>query len=150
VLSLLPAVNGETRVKLGPVVVGAGYTHYSGYPDYPYAFQPYPWDPFWWPGSPWFASAIHPGYWAGYPRGAEMGEVRLKTEAASAEVYLDGAYAGVAKDRKTMWLEPGAYNLEVRDASGDSFKKRIYVLSGKTLRIEAELKPPEEGKEDRP
>jgi hypothetical protein len=37
-----------------------------------------------------------------------------------------------------MWLDSGAYNLEVK-SDGRSFAKRIYVLTGKTLKIDAEL-----------
>jgi hypothetical protein len=38
-----------------------------------------------------------------------------------------------------MWLEPGAYTLELRSSNG-SFQKRIYVLCGKTLSIKPQFK----------
>ena len=72
-----------------------------------------------------------------------MGHVKLNSTAKEGLVYLDGGYAGAAKDLKSIWLRPGAYNLEVR-TDKESFAQRIYVLSGKTLRIEANLTPLQE------
>jgi hypothetical protein len=37
-----------------------------------------------------------------------------------------------------MWLEPGAYNIELRDQNS-SFRRRVYVLSGQTVDLRAEL-----------
>jgi hypothetical protein len=93
-------------------------------------------DPFWY--GPWF----HPGYVTGFGYGPGMGEVKLKSTSGDAVVLIDGAYAGEAKKLKSMWLEPGVYNVEVRGDAGGTFSKRIYVLSGKTLQIEAKLNVP--------
>jgi hypothetical protein len=93
-------------------------------------------NPFWY--GPWF----HPGYAAGFAYGPGLGEVKLKSTAGDAMVLIDGAYAGEARKLKSMWLEPGVYNLEVRDDAGATFSKRIYVLSGKTLQIQARLERP--------
>jgi hypothetical protein len=68
-----------------------------------------------------------------------MGEVKLTSSDQDASVYIDGAYAGPANKLKTLWLDPGAYNLELRDSSGQRFERRIYVLTGKTLQIRAQL-----------
>ena len=133
------------RVRLGGFSVGAGYSHFSGYSPYgyPYLYRPY-WGafgyPFWnygWEG--W----LHPGYYGGFRQGPGMGLVKVKGPSKQAEVYVDGAYAGLAKDLGNMWLGPGAYDLEIREG-GDTFHKRIYVLSGKTVRINAGLPPKEE------
>jgi hypothetical protein len=129
----------KTRVRFGGLMVGAGYSRYSGYA--PWRFYPGYWGPFWpyysaWGWyDPWF---YHPYYYSGFARGPNMGEVKLKAEPRQAQVYIDGAYAGQVSDLKSMWLDPGAYNLEVK-SEGKSFERRIYVLSGKTLRIDAEL-----------
>jgi hypothetical protein len=133
------------RVRLGGISVGAGYSHFSGYSPYgyPYLYRPY-WgafgDPFWNYG---WGGWLHPGYYGGFRQGPGMGLVKVKAPSKQAEVYVDGAYAGLAKDLGSMWLEPGAYDLEVREDS-DIFHKRIYVLSGKTVRINAGLAPKEE------
>ena len=133
---------GRTRVRLGGIYVGAGYSRYSGY--YPYGFG-YPywryWGPYWSPFWDYYVPMyypFHPGFYNGFARGPNMGEVKLKAQPRDASVYIDGAYAGVAADLKTIWLEPGAYNLEVK-ADSRQFARRIYVLSGKTLRIDAGL-----------
>ncbi len=145
-----------TRVRLGGISAGAGYSHFSGYPYFgaPYRAWPYgwgAWDPFFYPSYGWLGGFVDPGYYRGYRRGPDTGHVRLSTEAKEGLVYLDGGYAGVAKDLKSIWLRPGAYNLEVR-TDHESFSQRIYVLSGKTLRIDANLTPTEEtpGEEEQP
>jgi hypothetical protein len=133
----------RTRVRLGGITVGAGYARFSGpyYPGYPYYGWPY--SPFYSPayGWLWYNPFFHPGIYTGFAREANKGEVRLRADDPKAEVYLDGAYAGPAAERKSMWLDPGAYNLEVRAENRAPYSRRIYVLTGKTLRIEASLPP---------
>jgi hypothetical protein len=136
----------KTRVKLGGVSVGAGYSRYAGpyysdpyyYPYYPAFWGPaaYYWSPFYDPYSPIF----RPGPFWQYSRSAGMGEVKLQTPQKSAEVFLNGAYAGIAEDLKSIWLEPGAYDLEVKDGH-QTFNKCIYVLSGKSVKIRPALNP---------
>ncbi len=157
--------SGGKRVRLGGVYVGAGAAFGTGpywgpgrYGTVPYGFGWYgysPWmSPLW---SPWFASPfgpafgwpaaswIHPGYWGGFAQSPGAGEVLLRTPHKDDTVMVDGAYAGLAKDLKSFWLEPGVYLIGVAAENGDSFEKKIYVLSGKTLRINATLSPPESG-----
>ncbi len=141
----------KARVKLGGIFVGAGYTHYSGpryfadpYRYYPYAYWYYPpyWDPFWGP----YLTFYHPGFFTGFLPGEDMGEVKLAAEPKNAEVFLDGAYAGTADALKSMWLAPGAYNLALKVQNRAPFQRRIYVLTGKTLKITATLAPAAEVK----
>jgi hypothetical protein len=123
------------RVRFGGVMIGAGYTHYSGYPyfGYPYyGFYPdYLYDPFFW--GPFYA----PGYYTGFAYQPGLGDVKIQVPDRSATVYLDGAYAGQLADLKNMWLVPGVYHLEVR-AGQSRLTQKIYVLSGKTLKISSE------------
>jgi hypothetical protein len=88
----------------------------------------------------WYSGWAHPGYWSGYVQGPGMGEVKLPKLSGEAMVYLDGAYAGQAAKLRSMWLEPGRYELELKDESGRAWQRRIYVLSGKTLELRPELK----------
>src|SRR4029077_1247944 len=53
-----------------------------------------------------------------------------------------GAYAGTADRLKSMWLDPGAYDLTVSAKDRESFHQRVYVLSGKSLKITAKLDQP--------
>lgn len=148
-----PEIHSKTRVKLGGISLGGFYRHYSGFDYYPY-YYPYsyalwgtPPYPIWtYPNlSPDF---YHPAYYRGFSRSDGMGEVKLLTSEKTAEVFLDGAYAGVAEDLKSIWLEPGAYTLEVKGQGNELFKKRIYVLSGKTVKVNAALAPErEEGRQ---
>lgn len=141
------------RVRLGGISVGgsylsgpAWYPYYGGY--YPGAFYPGAFYPGWGRGylyDPFFYSPyLHPGLYRGFGYGPNLGEVKLAASDKEAAVYLDGAYAGPAHKLKTLWLEPGAYNLELRDTSGHSFERRIYVLTGKTLQIQANLQSAKE------
>jgi hypothetical protein len=132
-----------TRVRFGGLTVGAGYSHFSGYPYFgsPYPAWPYSWrsyDLLFYPSYGWLGGFVHPGYYRDYRQSPGMGQVRLRSDDKQAPVYLDGGYAGLAKDLKTIWLTPGAYDLEVRTDSA-SYSQRIYVLSGKTVRIDAKL-----------
>lgn len=133
------------RVRLGGISVGAGY--YSGPSWYPYygygGFYPgwgryYIYDPVWY--SPW----IHPGLYTGFAYQPNMGEVKLNSSDKEAAVYIDGAYAGPAEKLKSLWLGPGAYNIELRDTVGQRFERRVYVLTGKTLDLRAKLEPVKE------
>ena len=140
-------VSHPSRIRLGGISVGASYSRFSGpYWGWPYSCGPYGYRPLFWNAygpycAPFFdlysPFLYHSGYYSGFPRGPNMGEVRLHSDSKRAEVFLDEAYAGVAEDLKSIWLEPGAYNLEVRADRGATFSRRIYVLSGKTLKIEA-------------
>jgi len=136
----------KTRVKLGTITVGGFFAHHSGYPYYPYlryphyysGYGPFFWDPLGWP---YYAPFYHPAYFTGFARAEDKGEVRLSAEPKTAEIYLDGGYAGTADSLKTMWLDPGAYELTVSAKDRQPFHRRIYVLTGKTLRISAPLLP---------
>jgi hypothetical protein len=131
------------HLRLGAIGVGAGYFH--GPALYPYPGYGYPfysaafWDPFWGPYYPAYAPDLN------YDNG--KGEVRLTGAAKDAKVYLDGAYAGTADRLKHMWLDPGAYNLSVDSPGRETFQQRIYVLSGKTIKVAANHAPNVPGKE---
>lgn len=76
-----------------------------------------------------------PLYWAPQPN---LGEVKLQSAAKDAEVYLDNAYAGTSSKLKSFCLRPGVYELEVRTQGRAPQAKRIYVLTGKTLKVNME------------
>jgi hypothetical protein len=128
---IVPASAG---VRLGTISIGAGYGYYSGpyWPGYWAGYYPPPFWGGWY--DPWFAPYA-PVYFA--PQ-INNGQVNLQTSDKNAEVYLDGAYAGPASKLKNFWLAPGVYQLEVRAAGQAPQEKRIYVLTGKTLKIKME------------
>lgn len=135
----------KTHIHLGAITVGAGYTHFSGgpfgyaYGFYPYGFgySPFFFDPLWMPYSPLY----YPGYLTGLRASYGKGEVQLTANPRKAEVFLDGGYAGPAVNLKNIWLDPGAYDLSVVAENRPPFHMRIYVLSGKRLKVNATLGP---------
>lgn len=139
----IPIEKSKMRWHLGTISVGAGYSsgpYYGPYGYYPYGpFGLYPGD--------WVYSSLWYPMWGGYPYYAPgsfaynggRGEVRLVADPKMAGVYIDGAYAGTADRLKSMWLDPGAYDLTVSAKDRESFHQRIYILSGKSLKITAKL-----------
>ena len=113
---------------VGGVVVGFGYSHFSG----PYCcYEPYYggwYRPYYWDG-PWLSPVLYT------EPGPNKGTVKLPKLDKTAEIYINQAYAGIAGDLKNIYLDPGAYDLEVRTQGKQPLQKRIYVLSGKTLKI---------------
>ncbi len=126
---LIPASAG---VHLGTISVGAGYGYYSG-PYWPGYYPP----PFYGPwAGPWLADPFYaPVYLLPQP---DKGQVSLQTSDKNAEVYLDGAYAGTASGLKKFWLAPGVYQLEVRASGQAPQERKIYVLTGKNLKLRME------------
>lgn len=80
---------------------------------------------------------MYPAAYNGFAYGPGMGEVKLPTKSKTAMVSIDGAFAGTADKLKHFWLEPGAYNIEVKDTNQPAIKERVYVLSGKSIGLQA-------------
>ena len=124
------------HLRLGTVAFSAAYV--SGplwYPYAPYGHYPYYGalhDPFWAP----FSAYYFP---ASFAYGEDKGQIALKADPKDAAVYIDEAYAGTVQRLKNIWLHPGAYDLSIRAAGREPFQQRVYVLTGKTLNINAKL-----------
>src|SRR5438046_2090025 len=93
-----------TASAAGVVVVGRPY--YGGF------YRPY-WGPHWGYGY-W-----GPSYVYGYP--SDSGEIKLETKVKDAQVFINGAYAGLTKDNKHLHLRQGSYNIEIRDGGRTAF-----------------------------
>jgi hypothetical protein len=99
----------------GPVVYGGWYAPYwSAY-----------WGPYWGP--------------YGFYGNPNTGEVKLDTKVKTAEVFINGAYAGTTHQNKTIYLRPGNYNIEIRENGQTPFAQNVYVTAGKTLKLHPEL-----------
>jgi len=128
------------RVRLGGVVVDGSYTSGPGWYG-PWGYGSGFYQPWWGLYDPFWTSAyVHPALYGGFVSGPNMGQVKLNAP-KDASVYLDGAFAGSVEKLKSIPLEPGIYELKISGANGSEYHKKIYVLSGKTLNIRAELKP---------
>src|SRR5450755_62777 len=147
--------DSKWHVKWGPVLMGASYSHFGGPFYYSYGS---PFDGFsraWLWDSYWAYPLSYPSGYFGYNDG--RGEVKIALEPRGvdpklAEVYVDNAFAGTADHLKNMWLEPGAHELSVLSKDRTVYRRRIYVLSGRSLKIAATLDPvnPGEATESRP
>ena len=123
--------------------VGANYSRFRYYPPFGY-YRPYS---YYWGRYPFhhltgawaYPDFYHPAYFAGYGRTGRGGRIKLKTKFKEASVYLDGAFAGLAKDLKDIWLKPGVYQLKLETDRHRPFEIRVYVLTGKTVRIEPDF-----------
>jgi hypothetical protein len=143
-----PAEKRKFRLRLGGVSLGASYSHFSGPYYYPYAY-PFGYPPFgfypgdWVTASFWYPIASPYPYYApdAFHYGDGRGEIRLTTEPKEAKVFIDGGYAGTGDKLKTLWLDPGAYDLTVSAPGREDFHQRLYVLTGKSLKITAKLDP---------
>ena len=137
----------KIHVQLGLVSFGMAYTHFSGPYYYPYSYSYfYPYgvaypafscDPFWCN----YPFALSPVYSGSLLYAEDKGEVRLTADPKTAEVYIDGAYAGKADRLRTIWLDSGAYDLSLTAKGRVAFHQRIYILSRRSLKISAKLEP---------
>ena len=112
-LMALAPVSAPAAVR-GCVMVGPSY--YGGY------YRPY-WGP------------MYGGYYAN----PNSGEVKLDTKVKDAGVFINGAYAGTTHQNKSMYLRPGTYNIEIREAGSVRYAEKVYVVAGKTLHLRPEL-----------
>jgi hypothetical protein len=131
---------GGLRVWIGGGF-GGGYLggFRGGY--YPPAYYPYA--PVY-PGYPGWGPAYYGTRYVYMPRPSQsrnMGKIQLEGADRLDRVYLDGGYAGIAGDLKTITIKPGTYNLEIRRGGTDIFTQRISVLGGKTLKLNMATPP---------
>ncbi|MEJ2146804.1 MAG: PEGA domain-containing protein [Acidobacteriota bacterium] len=80
-------------------------------------------------------------YWAYPGQHSNAGKLKLKTNVKSADVYINGAFAGKAEDLKSIWLRPGEYDLQISADGYQTLTQKIYVIRGKTLKVNADLNP---------
>jgi len=105
------------RVVVGGPVVGFYRPFWGAY-----------WGPYW---NPYYG-----GYYYGHPN---AGEVKLDTKVKDAQVFINGAYAGTTHENKSMYLRPGSYNVEIKEAGVSRYAEKIYVVAGKTMHLHPEL-----------
>lgn len=128
----------HTHVRLGGIAVSAAYSHFSPafYPGtFPYDSSYYPFSAAMWRDPFWdFYSPFPNDY---FRHGNDKGELKLTSVPKHASVYVNGGYAGTGDHLKSFWLDAGVYDLEVSVPDGRRYQQRVYVLTGKTLHIDA-------------
>jgi hypothetical protein len=85
------------------------------------------WGPYWGPA------------WGGYWAHPDAGKIKLDTKVKDAGVFINGAYAGTTHQNKSMYLRQGSYTIEIKEAGQTRYAEKIYVVAGKTLRLEPGL-----------
>src|SRR2546430_509438 len=122
-LMTLAPMSASAAVR-GAIVVGR-----------PYVYRPF-WGAYWGPSwGPYWGAPYYGAYYA-HPN---TGEVKLETKVKDAEVFINGSFAGATHDNKHMYLRPGSYNIEIRQAGRREFAQQVYVTAGKTLKLYPEL-----------
>ena len=120
--------------------LGFGYPYYYGYYGYPY-YGAYGYS---YGG---YYPAGYPAYgYGGYvvPRYAAYGGIRIQGAPRRAEVYVDGAYAGIVDDYDGVFqrldLEPGSHEIEIRWGGGRPMTYDVNVTPGQTVTIHANVR----------
>ena len=92
--------------------------------------------PWGWYGPGFYGYGYGPYY--GVPN---AGQVKLDSKVKDGQVFVNGNYAGVVHDLKSMWMRPGDYNIEVREPGREPFRASIHVLAGKTMKLHPDDAP---------
>jgi hypothetical protein len=109
-------------MAIAPLGASAAVRVFVGGPAIGYGFYaPYYWGP---------------GYYVPYDN---SGAVKIDSNVKTAEVFVNGSYAGTVKDNKTMHFRQGNYTIEIREAGKTMFSENVYVTAGKTLHIAPSL-----------
>ena len=98
-------------------------------------------------GRPYYGAAVYRPYWGSYWGPAygyywtnpNAGQVKLDTKVNDAGVFINGSYAGTTHQNKSMYLRPGSYTIEIREAGQTRYAEKIYVIAGKTLHLQPVL-----------
>ena len=122
---------------------GFGYPYYYGAYGYPYGAYGYSYGGYYPAGYPAYGYGGYGGYvvpGGGY-RG--YGGIRIQGAPRNAEVYVDGAYAGVVDDYdgafQRLDLEPGSHEIEIRTA-GRPLTYDVNVTPGQTVTLHANVR----------
>jgi hypothetical protein len=119
--------------------LGFGYPYYYGYYGYPYyGAYGYSYGGYYPAGYPGYGYGGYGGYVV--PGGAAYGGIRIQGAPRNAEVYVDGAYAGIVDDYDGVFqrldLEPGSHEIEIR-TQGRPLTYDVNVTPGQTVTLHA-------------
>ena len=138
-----------------------GYPYYAYAYPYSYGYSPYDadyylYDPFFW-GYPGYGAALwcairrpirdYPGfgYGGGGGQSSADGGLRLKVKPRSADVFVDGYYAGTVDSFDGMFqrlkLEPGPHRIEIRQDGFDTLTFDVRIPPDETITYQGELQP---------
>jgi hypothetical protein len=81
----------------------------------------------------------------GSSRPRNAGTISFKVKPVSSEIYVDGAFLGLAKDlNSNVWgtkatLRAGPHDIRIVSPDGTEVSKRIYVMPGKKTKFRLDL-----------
>jgi len=76
-------------------------------------------------------------YWGYGPYYYEdKGTIKIKDHDKSDQVYINGAFAGIAEKMKNIKLDPGQYTIQIRRQGNELLNRSVYVIAGKTVEID--------------
>jgi len=77
-------------------------------------------------------------FWGGYwPYDwNNTGTVKFESVANTDEIYINGSYAGLVKNLRSIHLSPGTYRVTVKDNGKQILDREVYVMRGKTIKLE--------------
>jgi len=139
----------------GPYYYGSIWWRYP-WDWYPCGYGPYFCGPWWyygWYGSGWYGGSY---YNDGYGTYYEVGGLKLQVKPKTAEVFVDGRYAGIVDDFDGFFDElsvpPGGHTLVLWLQGYRSVTQQVYIQRGSTLKLKYEMValPPGEQQEPRP
>jgi hypothetical protein len=131
-------------VVIGPAGV---WPYYGGLVGGAFYYDPFYWNPYWTPFSPWYGPGFSaPGSGDESNAAASVAEpfatdgpsggLRLKVEPKNADVFVDGRYAGIVDDFDGMFqhldLRPGSHHINVRAPGYEPLGIDIVVQSHHT------------------
>lgn len=134
----------------GHVYVG-GFYRFAPFYGFGVGYGPY-WGPYW--GGYWGA---WPGPYYGPEGGVNMsvammagwGAIDLDVKPGRAEVWVDGRYAGEARDLdgypSYLWLEQGGHQLEIYKGGYATFSEKVEVRRGMKTELKVRLVQGESG-----
>ena len=109
-------------MALAPLGASAAVRVFVGGPAFGYGYRPY-----WGPG-------FYGGYYMPYEN---TGSVKIDKQLAppTADVFINGSFAGTVKDNRTMHLRPGSYKIEIRQVGQAPMTQSVFVAAGKTVHL---------------
>lgn len=146
------------RARVGVVGVGVGVRRTypaSFYRGFGYGFY----DPFWmgwgFAGGPWYGQGWYgpgawgggwgPGWGPGWGWGQPFGSARLQVRPRQAEVYIDGALAGLVDDFdgffQRLQVEPGEHELTIYLDGYRTESQRLLFRPNATLDVRLDMQP---------
>ena len=147
------------RVYTSPRVTNNFYYYPRRYYPYGYGtfglgyfyYDPFSWYPNSYGASAWYgAGGVYPysGYFPGrasYNAAFDIGELRLQVSPRTAQVYVDGCYAGQVDDFdgivQSLKLESGPYHVEVVEPGYETLEFDIRITPGQKINYRGVLRP---------